>query len=348
MGTAQRVKIAVGAAKGFEYLHEKADAHIIHRDSISLHFQVKQIFFCSCGTMTHNAKTCMERPCKLGAKWTGKSIGSDQKIETFELDYNGKRDRRNGYDAALYKHVIKRYAATDGVCDDEDNENALKVDKAKVEESNQMDFAKVAKGDRSSCKRFLEKIGHEYSGGDMLEPRETDIPVLLLVLVVLLLVTYFLLGKWGEAANNEERISLIAQRAVEEALVVEGMAAAGVIPLVPLPNIGSNQCARCSGPAKTLCSLSGWCQIIHWRQVHKLECQQLGNSCSGSSPKSAINEEFADKALLDETIDSKLFEYRQQPTPENTSSDNVINHRASCYLNAIYMLGGLGWRELSG
>ncbi|KAL2523823.1 ubiquitin carboxyl-terminal hydrolase 15 [Abeliophyllum distichum] len=47
---------------------------------------------------------------------------------------------------------------------------------------------------------------------------------------------------------------------------------------------------------------SGRCRIIHWRQVHKLECQQLGNSCSGSSPK-------------------------QQPTPENTSSDNVIDHR---------------------
>ncbi|CAA2982790.1 ubiquitin carboxyl-terminal hydrolase 15 [Olea europaea subsp. europaea] len=170
----------------------------------------------------------------------------------------------------------------------------------------------------------------------MIEPRETDIPVLLLVLVVLPLVTYFLLGKWNEAAKNKERISSIAQRAVEEALVVEDMAAASFIPLMPLPNIGSNQCARCYGPAKTRCSgcksaryCSGRCQIIHWRQVHKLECQQLGNSCSSSSPKSAMSEEFTGKALLDETIDLKLFECRQQPMLENTSSDNVIKHRLS-------------------
>lgn len=101
----------------------------------------------------------------------------------------------------------------------------------------------------------------------MLEPRETDIPVLLLVLVVLPLVTYFLLGKWNEAAKNKERISSIAQRAVEEALVVEDMAAASFIPLMPLPNIGSNQCARCYGPAKTRCS---WCKSARYWYVLKL------------------------------------------------------------------------------
>ncbi|CAA2970304.1 Hypothetical predicted protein [Olea europaea subsp. europaea] len=125
--------------------------------------------------MTHSAKTCMERPRKLGAKWTSKSIAPDEKIETFELDYEGKRDRWNGYDAASYKHVIERYEARDearkkylkdqqlkkleeknnnqnedGVSDDEDNEDALKVDEAKVDESKQMDFAKVEKRVRTT------------------------------------------------------------------------------------------------------------------------------------------------------------------------------------------------------
>ncbi|CAA2970303.1 pre-mRNA-splicing factor SLU7 [Olea europaea subsp. europaea] len=129
----------------------------------------------NCGAMTHSAKTCMERPRKLGAKWTSKSIAPDEKIETFELDYEGKRDRWNGYDAASYKHVIERYEARDearkkylkdqqlkkleeknnnqnedGVSDDEDNEDALKVDEAKVDESKQMDFAKVEKRVRTT------------------------------------------------------------------------------------------------------------------------------------------------------------------------------------------------------
>ncbi|KAL0282379.1 UNVERIFIED_CONTAM: Pre-splicing factor SLU7 [Sesamum angustifolium] len=96
----------------------------------------------NCGAMTHDKKSCVERPRKLGAKWTGKSIAPDEKIETFELDYDGKRDRWNGFDAASYKHVIQS--------DDDDNEDSLKVDEAKVDESKQMDFAKVEKRVRTT------------------------------------------------------------------------------------------------------------------------------------------------------------------------------------------------------
>ncbi|CAI9299889.1 unnamed protein product [Lactuca saligna] len=67
----------------------------------------------NCGAMTHTTKTHMERPRKLGAKWTSKNIAPDEKIETFELDYDGKRDMWNGYDATSYAHVIERYEACD-------------------------------------------------------------------------------------------------------------------------------------------------------------------------------------------------------------------------------------------
>nr|GMD22222.1 pre-mRNA-splicing factor SLU7-like [Ipomoea batatas] len=121
----------------------------------------------NCGAMTHNAKSCMERPRKLGAKWTGKSIAPDEKIEQFELDYDGKRDRWNGYDAASYVHVVERYEARDEARkkylkeqqlkkleeknnNNQNKEDALKVDEAKVDESNQMDFAKVEKRVRTT------------------------------------------------------------------------------------------------------------------------------------------------------------------------------------------------------
>ncbi|KAI5680092.1 hypothetical protein M9H77_01319 [Catharanthus roseus] len=130
----------------------------------------------NCGAMTHDTKSCMERPRKIGAKWTNKNIAPDEKIETFELDYDGKRDRWNGYDAATYAQVIERYERRDearrkylkeqqlkqldeknnnqnkegGDSDDEKLEDALKVDEAKVDESKQMDFAKVEKRVRTT------------------------------------------------------------------------------------------------------------------------------------------------------------------------------------------------------
>ncbi|MQM08004.1 hypothetical protein Taro_040853 [Colocasia esculenta] len=134
----------------------------------------------NCGAMTHDAKSCMDRPRKIGAKWTNKHIAPDEKIETFELDYDGKRDRWNGYDPSTYARVIERYEARDEarrkflkeeqlkrlerknsikdgedevsedeVSEDED-EDELKVDEAKVDESKQMDFAKVEKRVRTT------------------------------------------------------------------------------------------------------------------------------------------------------------------------------------------------------
>ncbi|XP_030950945.1 pre-mRNA-splicing factor SLU7-A [Quercus lobata] len=136
----------------------------------------------NCGAMTHDSKACMERPRKVGAKWTSKHISPDEKIETFELDYDGKRDRWNGYDASTYSRVIERYEARDearrkflkdqqlkkleeknnnqngedgeageaGISDEDDDEDDLRVDEAKVDESKQMDFAKVEKRVRTT------------------------------------------------------------------------------------------------------------------------------------------------------------------------------------------------------
>ncbi|KAG1335232.1 putative Ubiquitin carboxyl-terminal hydrolase 15 [Cocos nucifera] len=159
--------------------------------------------------------------------------------------------------------------------------------------------------------------GHEYVGGDMLRPREDDIPGLFLFLVVLPLVTYILLGIWKETSKKKARINVLAQFAAEEALRVEAMTSADVIPAGPSPKTGFHECARCFAPATTRCSrcksvryCSGKCQIIHWRLGHKQECQQWQDTGSvvsgGLSP-------VQQNSLLDDVKSSFLGSDIEEP-----------------------------------
>ncbi|CAL5059186.1 unnamed protein product [Urochloa decumbens] len=135
----------------------------------------------------------------------------------------------------------------------------------------------------------------------MLQPRAADVPVLFLVFIVLPVVAYFLLGRWHEAASKKARVSVLAQRAAEEAFRVETMACPDVMPpgpslrtmpyFRPAPSLRQefHECATCHAPAKTRCSrcksvryCSGKCQIIHWRQGHKESCQKWIGSGSSS------------------------------------------------------------------
>lgn len=63
----------------------------------------------NCGATTHDKKTCMERPRAVGAKLNGKNLMPDEYIETLELDYDGKRDRWNGFQPDDYKDVIEEW-----------------------------------------------------------------------------------------------------------------------------------------------------------------------------------------------------------------------------------------------
>lgn len=64
----------------------------------------------NCGAMTHTAKTCLERPRRRGAKLTGKAIRPDEAVGAVDLDFEGKRDRWNGYDEASFNQVHRRFA----------------------------------------------------------------------------------------------------------------------------------------------------------------------------------------------------------------------------------------------
>lgn len=64
----------------------------------------------NCGAMTHKRKDCMERPRKVGAKYTGVQMAPDEFIqEEVDRDYDAKRDRWVGYDPAQHRTIIEQY-----------------------------------------------------------------------------------------------------------------------------------------------------------------------------------------------------------------------------------------------
>lgn len=64
----------------------------------------------NCGSMSHKTKDCLERPRSRGARWTGKNIAADDKVEEMRTaGFEAKRDRWNGYDAAEHGKVVERY-----------------------------------------------------------------------------------------------------------------------------------------------------------------------------------------------------------------------------------------------
>ena len=60
----------------------------------------------NCGAVSHKTRECCERPRKRGSKWTGKDFCQDEFIHEVPLDYEGKRDRWNGYNPDSFKRII--------------------------------------------------------------------------------------------------------------------------------------------------------------------------------------------------------------------------------------------------
>lgn len=60
--------------------------------------------------MGHVKKDCLERPRKIAAKFSGTNLAADEIIlPDAELDYDGKRDRWNGFDPDMYQDVIREF-----------------------------------------------------------------------------------------------------------------------------------------------------------------------------------------------------------------------------------------------
>ncbi|KAK0655258.1 Pre-mRNA splicing Prp18-interacting factor-domain-containing protein [Cercophora newfieldiana] len=63
----------------------------------------------NCGAMGHKKKDCLERPRKVGAKWSGKDIQADRVIQEVKLGYEAKRDVYQTYDPKQYQEVVAEY-----------------------------------------------------------------------------------------------------------------------------------------------------------------------------------------------------------------------------------------------
>ena len=68
----------------------------------------------NCGAITHKTKDCVERPRKVGARWTNKEIQPDEAIGTPNVSsYDAKRDRWNGYDASDHSKILEEWEMVD-------------------------------------------------------------------------------------------------------------------------------------------------------------------------------------------------------------------------------------------
>lgn len=63
----------------------------------------------NCGATTHTKKECVERPRAVGAAQNGKNLMPDEHIQNLALDYDGKRDRWNGWQADDYKQILDEW-----------------------------------------------------------------------------------------------------------------------------------------------------------------------------------------------------------------------------------------------
>lgn len=82
----------------------------------------------NCGAMTHKKKDCLERPRKIGAKYTNSDIAPDEMIlPDIDHNFDSKRDRWSGYEPEMYKQTIEEFNKV------EETKRKLKEEKLKQE-----------------------------------------------------------------------------------------------------------------------------------------------------------------------------------------------------------------------
>jgi pre-mRNA-processing factor SLU7 len=109
----------------------------------------------NCGAITHTRKDCLERPRAKGARWTGTDIVADDVQRDVNLDWEGKRDRWNGYDSNNYRNVEERYAKLEA---ERMRLRAEKLDKAHREGRKPTDDSADDSSSEDDAENDLEKV----------------------------------------------------------------------------------------------------------------------------------------------------------------------------------------------
>lgn len=91
----------------------------------------------NCGAITHKKKECMERPRKIGAKYTNANIAPDEFTQPeLSTDYDGKRDRWAGYDPSQHRAIVEEYQKI------EEAKRQMRAEKLNAEENDEQDSDK--------------------------------------------------------------------------------------------------------------------------------------------------------------------------------------------------------------
>ncbi|OII74050.1 step II splicing factor SLU7 [Cryptosporidium ubiquitum] len=80
-----------------------------------IHVKYRKGACTNCGSMTHQARDCLERPRKIGAKWSNVDICPDEIIPEVKKTKNldEKRDRWKGFRPEDYKPIIEQFEAVE-------------------------------------------------------------------------------------------------------------------------------------------------------------------------------------------------------------------------------------------
>lgn len=115
----------------------------------------------NCGAMTHKKKECLERPRKVGAKYTNKNIAPDEMpVPEIEHNFDSKRDRWANFKPEMYSPIVDEFNKV------EEAKRKMKEEKLKQEADVANKKEEAEKAGPSTSKNTGDVIIHDNLDDD--------------------------------------------------------------------------------------------------------------------------------------------------------------------------------------